>query len=340
MTPVPYAEGNVIRLPDTKQQFDVVKVIAENEWGAPSLPQFLFLRKPVGNPGTLKLEHEVEQDFVRISLHSQHPFTEPPTVIAYEGNSRRSISLIPTDINHYVGVFRPLESFSGTRRLVADAEVNSTKTTALDEFEIYPVSPEKSGSITFDGGKLVINYDSTSVFKTVFLQVQKHQGSEVRYTLLPENTILRGAIRATVTIDQPRQCQGLFFSGLSNGELLDLSPDGTKSTLSGLITRTLGELSVKIDDTPPGISRLSITGASSRRPSFSFRCGDNFSGVEYQELKTYIDDVAVIPEVDGEHHKATYTATRPLERGAHRLTIRIKDKMGNSNVVQRTFSVR
>ncbi len=340
MTPIPYAEGSVIRIPDTKQQFDIVKVIAENAWGTRSLPQFLFVRKPTGGAGTVKLEHQLEADFVRLSLHAQHPFTEPPKVIVYEGASKRSISLTAIDINHYVGTFRPLDTFGGTRRLVADAEVNSTRITALDEFDLYPINPGTSGSLSFDGGKLVIGYDSTSVFKTVFMQVEKHQGLELRYSLLPENTILRGELRATVTADRARPGQGLFFSGLSNGELLDPSTGGATAILSGIITRTLGELSVKIDDTPPGIFRLSINGPSSRRPGFSFRCGDNFSGVEYKELKTYIDDVAVIPEVDGEHHKATYTATRPLERGSHRLTIRIKDKMGNSNVVERKFSVR
>jgi hypothetical protein len=97
---------------------------------------------------------------------------------------------------------------------------------------------------------------------------------------------------------------------------------------------------IKTDDVPPNISRLSIRQASSRRPVISFRYGDNLSGVEYQELKMYIDGVAVIPEVDGEHHKAIYTAARPLERGSHQLTIRIMDRMGNSNVLERTFSVR
>ena len=110
--------------------------------------------------------------------------------------------------------------------------------------------------------------------------------------------------------------------------------------MNGTISQTLGDLAIRSDDTPPNISRLSITRLSSRRPNISFRYGDNFSGVEYHELKTYIDSVAVIPEVDGEHHRATYVAPHPLERGSHRLTIRIQDKMGNTNVTERQFKVR
>lgn len=340
MTPAAYAEGNIIRIPEASHRFDVVKVVAENAWGTRSLPQFLRLRKPNGAAGTIRLEHEVRPDFVRLSVHSQHPFTETPRINVYEGGSKRTILLTAIDIDRYVGAFTPLESFAGTRRLVAEAEVNGNKVTALEEFDLYPIVAGRSGNITLDGGKLVVNYDSSSVFKTVFMQVQKHQDTEPYYTLLPENTVLRGELRVTISTDEPRPNQGLFFSGISGWELLDHSSDGSKRILTGVVTRTLGDLTVKTDETPPNISRLSMRRASSGRPTISFRYGDNLAGVEYQELKMYIDGVAVIPEVDGEHHRATYTATRPLERATHQLTIRMKDKMGNSNSVERQFSVR
>ena len=340
MTPIPYAEGNIIRIPEANQQFDVVKVVAENTWGTRSRPEFLYLHKPNGPTGKIMLDHGVHRNFVRVSVQSHHPFTEPPKVVVYEGESRRTIPMIATDIDSYTGSFKPLESFSGTRRLVADAEVNGTKQSAVDEFELYPVVPGRSGSISVDGGKIVINYDSSSVFKTVFMRVEKDPDRESEYTLLPENTVLKGRLHVAVRIDQPQSNQGLFFSGLGGWEVLDYSLDDTKKVLSGTITQTLGEISVRVDDTPPNISRLSINRTSSRRPVISFRYGDNLSGVEYDQLKMYIDSTVVIPEVDGERHRAKFTATRPLDRGTHQLTVRIKDKMENSSVVERRFSVR
>ena len=340
MTPVPYAEGNIIRVPETNRQFDVVKVIAENTWGTRSRPQFMFVHKPGGPGGRLTLDHEVNRSSVSVSLRSHNPFTEPPTVIVYEGDSRRIVSMAATDIDSYTGSFRPLESFSGTRRLVADVEVNGIRQSAVDEFEIYPIVPGRSGSISADGGKIVIRYDSSSVFKTVFMQIRKDQDRQSDYTLLPENTVLKGELRVSVHIDQPESNQGLFFSGLGGWEVLDYSLDDTRTMLEGTITRTLGEVCIRVDDTPPNISRLSIRRASSGRPEISFRYGDDLSGVEYDKLKMYIDSSVVIPEVDGEHHRARYTATRPLDRGTHQLTIRIKDKMENGSVVERRFSVR
>jgi hypothetical protein len=340
MTPVPYAEGNIIRVPEVNRPFDVVKVVAENAWGTRSRPQFMFIHKPSGPAGNLIFDHEVHRNFISVSLRSHHPFTEPPTVIVYEGDFRRIVPMTATDIDSYTGSFRPLESFSGTRRLVADVEVNGTKQSAVDEFEIYPIVPGRAGSISADGGKIVIRYDSSSVFKTVFMQIRKDPDRQSDYTLLPENTVLKGELHVAVRIDQPESNQGLFFSGLGGWEVLDYSLDDTRKMLSGAITRTLGEVSVRVDDTPPNISRLSISRASSGRPEISFRYGDNFSGVEYDELKMYIDSSVVIPEVDGEHHRAKYTATRPLDRGTHQLTIRIKDRMENGSVVERRFSVR
>ena len=340
MTPVPYAEGNVIRVAEAARSFDVVKVEAENAWGARSLPEFCFLRKPNGPSGSITIEHDIHPDFVRIRLKATGPITAAPIVTVYEGNSKRTINLTATDIDSYAGSFHPMESFAGTRRIAAEAEVNGRTVTSVKEFELYPIVAGASGTITLDGGRCIIRYDSTSVFKTIFMQVERNRDDGPSYSLLPENAVLRGELQVTVTANEPRSGRGLFFSGLGGWELLDGSLNEDKTTFRGSITRTLGEIALRTDETPPTVSRLSISRASAGKPVISFRYGDNLSGVEYKELKTYIDGIAVIPEVDGEHHRVTYKAEHPLERGSHRLTIRMMDKMGNSNRVERQFSIR
>lgn len=340
MTPEGYASGNTISIADARQRYDVVQVVAENTAGSRSLPQYLFFRKPAGPAGTIKVEHDILRDRVIVNVRATRPFTEPPRVVVYEGDSKRTIDLRCQAIDRYTGSFQPLETFAGTRRVVVEGEVNGIVASAIDEFNLYPIPAGKSGTLSIDGGKLLVRYDSTSVFTTLYMQVDKLEDREPEYSLLPENTVLRGELNVTLHVTRPRQGQGLFFSGIGGWELLDKVSDETQTTLSGTITRTLGSIGVRTDDVPPTISRLSISHTSSRKPVISFRFGDNFSGVEYKDLKMYIDNVAVIPEVDGEHHRATYTATQPLERGSHRLTIRIADKMGNSSKVDHQFSVR
>jgi hypothetical protein len=81
-------------------------------------------------------------------------------------------------------------------------------------------------------------------------------------------------------------------------------------------------------------------GGASPKPSISFRFRDNLSGVEYKEVKVYIDGIVVIPEIDGEHRRATAQPPSPLAKGSHRLTIHVSDRMGNRAEVERSIHVR
>jgi len=72
----------------------------------------------------------------------------------------------------------------------------------------------------------------------------------------------------------------------------------------------------------------------------SFRFQDNLAGIEYQQVKLYIDGVMTIPEIDGEHKRVFCIPDTSLERGSHRLSIRLQDKMGNVALFGRTFNVR
>ena len=340
MTPEGYANGNLIDIGYLKERADVVKVVAENAWGTRSLPRFHFIHKPEERNGALFIEREVGSDFVRVIVRASQPITSVPRVFIYEGSDKRTITLRAIDIDEYVGTFRP-SNHMGMRRLVAEAEINGRTVTSNDEFEMFPLRPQHSGTIELDGGNLLLSYDSSSVFKTVLMQMTKHlEDDEVHYTLMPENTVLNKPIRVSVTVNPAKRGQGLFFHGLGDMELLSSSNQGSETRLQGTISRTLGDLSVMVDDTPPHISRLNIARTSSRRPVITFHYGDNLSGVEYNELKMYIDSVVVIPEIDGEHRRAVYQVNDPLERGSHHLTIRITDKMGNTSEVERRFTVR
>ncbi len=106
----------------------------------------------------------------------------------------------------------------------------------------------------------------------------------------------------------------------------------------GKITKTLGDLFLDVDDSPPSVSSLRVS-APSRRPLATFRISDGGSGIEYDDLKMYIDGNVAIPEIDGEHHRVQYQASDSLERGSHLLTIRLKDQAGNSGSVERRFFV-
>jgi hypothetical protein len=206
----------------------------------------------------------------------------------------------------------------------------------------YLLAPGMRGTYRFLDGMATVDFDSTSVFGPMLLSVERNGSSEdAGVTLMPDGAILRTGI--TLTLHPPRltPSSALYFRGRGSGwSLLPGQERTANGDLRARVTRMLGDVTVKDDDTPPSISRLTIAPAGSRKPRIAFRFGDNLSGVEYDELKMYIDGSAVIPEIDGEYHRTVCQVTDPLERGPHQLTIQLKDRMGNTQRLERRFIVR
>jgi hypothetical protein len=170
------------------------------------------------------------------------------------------------------------------------------------------------------------------------MSVEKSDGPDgTVYTLGPELTLLRRGFRVAVR-DTTRQSHRALFS--REGSRWRILGDLAADPFSGKLTRTLGDLAVMSDSIPPVVSRLSIGGLAHRKPVIGFRFSDNLAGVEYEQLKVYIDNHVVIPEIDGERHRASYQAPDPLERGPHTLTIHLMDRMGNLTTVERRFVLR
>jgi hypothetical protein len=106
------------------------------------------------------------------------------------------------------------------------------------------------------------------------------------------------------------------------------------------VSQTLGEVGLFADSLAPTISRVECRQLRSGNTHVSFRFADDFSGIEYRELKAYIDGELCIPEIDGEHHRATYETTTPLSPGSHLLKILVRDKLGNTTEIERQFTTR
>lgn len=340
ITPDPSNAEEGVLIPILRGKYDVVKFVAENSWGTQSSPRIFFLNKPNIPGGSLHFQHHIRRGYVQMTLTSNRMFTATPSVIIYEGTSRRTVPLVAISERSYAGSFHPLESHQGLRRLVAEAEVDGNIVTAHNEFELYPIVPLTSGNISFDDGNLVISSDSASVFQTVLLQIETSPfdgGSS--YTLLPENAVLNKGLSVGVKARSSKERQGLFFRGRGGWDLLATSQNISDGMFRAEITGMLGELSILTDETPPSVTRVRISRTSGGRPTISFGISDNLSGVEYNELKMYIDGGFVIPELDGEHRRASYQVTNQLKRGPHHLTIHVRDKMGNSREVVQRFII-
>ena len=328
-----------LHLTQISEPFDVLKIEATNKSGAVSFPQFYFPKKKALPNASAELKHEVGSDYVRMFLKTSGAFTSAPSITVIEGTTSRKLQPIPSDYNFYTATFRPLESFSGKRTVMAECEVNGRLQTISDEFIVYPILPKKPSQISVDGGKLQIIADSSSVYKPLFLEVQRSFEEESsHYSLLPRHTVMNRGLTVKMRANATQPQQAIFFRR-SRWNLESTRREG--DYLVEKLDRALGDIAVLTDVKPPFISRLAIPSQFKKQPHIiSFRVRDNLSGVEYKELKLYIDDVFAIPEIDGERRRVVHRLAEPLKRGSHTLMIRLKDRVGNASEVRRTFRVR
>lgn len=317
----------------------IVKVTAENAYGSHSGPVILFPEKPTSGLGSVSLRAVCEEGYIRLTVTTTGVFTTVPRATVTGGGRAKEIALTPLDVDSYTGVYVPQDSAGGVLTFGARAEVNGLEKSARGELEVYPIVPGRAGSYSIDGGRLILEYGPTSTFKPLLVRVTRIPGeSGTAYLLEPTHTILRSGIRVSLRSSSPLSGKEALYLVKSSGRTdlreQKILPD---NTLAGTLERTLGQVAIMHDADPPRVSRLAI--GKGRRASFAFSYDDDLSGVDYERFKTYIDGVPVIPEIDGEHHRASYKSGNQLQSGPHQLTIRLSDNQGNVASFERRFVV-
>jgi hypothetical protein len=200
------------------------------------------------------------------------------------------------------------------------------------------VLPGTAGVIAADGGNLLIRYDSLSVLKPLFLRIGKSPGEECPvYTLEPEGAVLGSGLTATIRSGSPDGHRGLFYRSKGSWQFIGSRAEGEAPACTGRVRGTLGELTLLADSIPPSVVQMSVAHHAGPAPEIIVRFRDDRSGVEYDDLKMYIDGNIVIPEIDGRRHRAIYKPAEPLGRGPHQMTMRLTDRIGNSSTTQRPF---
>lgn len=237
-----------------------------------------------------------------------------------------------------------------TERRVAFASIEETKDrlqgqvekgSARDPYDTYPIHPDTAGWIASDSNMIEIVYDSGAVFRPLSLRLKKEQLKKNKiYRLAPRDTLLNKGFR--VFIRRPETLSGpaaLYFRDRRYWELRPTIFDSTTGYFSTALTETLGDIALVEDTKPPTIGHVKIR-TSRRSPTIRYKLYDGRSGIDANEIKMYIDDVFVIPEIDGERWRVSYEADHRFTRGKHTLRIVVKDKMGNTSSLSRSFTIR
>ena len=334
------AEG--VEIPLNSKDYDIVKVIAETKWGSQSPPLIRFKRKPMESARPVYLKTDIQDDFVSFVITATGMFTEQPTLTVQEGNAQQQVTLNAVDLYKYVGSYIPSSLYAGNRTATVRAEINGNPASASDEIELYSIPTRNKGSFTVQSLGVRFSYDSGAVYKPLHMQVSSEEEHRSKvYILEPEDQLINRGIRVSVPIEKDALKEKLALYFRSNGGWIfqTASPDSNGTSFSTTLRTTLGELALMEDSEEPRLGRFRLSPRKGKI-SASFHYFDNLSGVDADEIKMYIDDAIVIPEIDGEHHQVSFVSTKTLAKGKHFLKISVKDRMKNESVLTRTFSVR
>jgi hypothetical protein len=332
---------NII-IPVDLKRYDVFKVVAETKYGLLTAPIFHFIRKPNGGVRPINIGTEIFNDYVKVTATSAGQFTSIPKCTIQENSSQQSIQLQAVDLNKYTGIFTPSDSYVGKRTIRVDGEINGIQTSASDEVTLYSIPTKQAGSFSFDNRNLNISYDSGAVFKPLHMRINKELNHRSTiYTLGPDDVLLNRGITVSLSSNgNPIADHSALYFRSTAGWIFQTSKlDSGRKSFSTTLTRTLGEVAILQDDESPLIGRLRILPRSGK-VFISFRYYDNLSGVDTDEIKMYIDNNMIIPEIDGERRSVWYQADERINRGRHTLSVTIKDRQKNEASVTRAFTVK
>lgn len=329
-------------LPVNTRDYDVLKLIGATVSGSESEPVFTFRDKPKNTGQQAFLTLEPLRHSIRVAVTTNGMFTEAPDLVLTHPGGKQSYPLRAVDVFKYVGEIDPPELAGPSAMVEVKAEVNGQTKSVQQVLPYFMFHPRSAHTYEIGDGELRLSANPGSVFRPLVVDVRaERSGRSTIFSLEPSDVLLRDGITCSLESPTDRQAQnlGLYFRSNRGWVFQTNRPDSGGKTYSTRLTRTLGELALFADETPPTIGRLRVAPRGGR-VAIGFRYYDNLSGVDLDELRMTIDDTLVIPEIDGEHHRIWYEAEQPLGRGKHTLQIRMNDRQGNSMNYERRFTVR
>ncbi len=310
---------------------------AESPW---SCPVCVLLSPVTGRRPTVRIIPELMRWGIRVDLRSDGIIEGDPLLAVEEGTVRRLFPMVATDEHHWWTWFTPLDSVAGRRALVFEGLVDALPVRVVEYLDLYPVLPGRKGTVTFSNGDVRLEYDSLSVYDTLYIEpkvIRSHDAAT--YEFQPEGAVLREGLTVTIRSNTPSAKQAIYRRSGAEWSLLGHQDSTGGNRWSARLTDRLSSVALLVDSVPPVIGTLRCAWRGEKRMLATFRVWDELSGVDYKTLKVYIDGKFVVPEIDGEHRRATVFAPEGLTRGPHQMQVRVQDNTGTPSLLEQRFLV-
>ena len=319
-------------LPIEIRKNSIVKAVAENIYGTKSYPEFVIPASSGQGDPSFRFSKELVRDFMPVTVTTRTLLPMPPLLFASSSNGSRLIPLHQVELYKYVGSHRLAPDDKGTIRITAQLDSTDTQLKLLDEFTLYPVTPENGGTVESGNGEFRITFGQNGVYEPSYFQMKKTADG---YSVTPTSTMLSkgGIAEYRLARSYPGKV-GLFY----NKSIIDWTNPGGKRVLSGKVDQMMGDFTLIEDNIPPEITHLRVL-YSPRKFIVSFGIRDHGAGVEADSIRIMVDDEVLVGEFDPYRRFVFYQEYHPLARGTHTVTVEGSDRMANKAVARRTFTV-
>ncbi|MCX7984788.1 MAG: M23 family metallopeptidase [Bacteroidetes bacterium] len=295
-----------------------------------------FLKKdPLEN--SLRVSVLQQRTYFIVKLHSHLPFTLRPSLWLVTPTRTAYVDLNAETERSYFGTINFLPFESGNITIVASADINGAKNIACTTgVTVVPIDQEKK--------TIVFVRDATFTFPPFAVPTSIHcivDSLYLGYSLKPDILPLTDDVEVEYHVPDSlnRMRIGLFHASVIGNKLLDWRRPEGKKILKGKMRAFLGDIVLRIDETPPKVSFHSI-----RYRNGILRClvrvSDETAGVDPEELRLQIDGMPLIGEYDPYRGLLQFEEEYPLAPGVHIVTITAHDKMGNATYVEEFFTVK
>jgi hypothetical protein len=278
----------------------------------------------------------------------------PRLLVQQIGLPATEVSLWQNRFNEFIGVYQLVPGKDGPLSIEADViDPLGRELTYWEQFEVRTVFPNRGGSITSKDGLCRAVFNSSSVYKNLFLRIENQGPSNDSnydfvgeiYEIAPQDVPLKRS--ATIGIKYPATDQlpdklGIYQVDRSKPGFSGNDIDFQKNTISGNISN-LGSFTLIRDTIPPYIeirhpgNNAQLT---DKKPTLLAAVYDELSGIANElSIVMKLDDMKVIAEFDPDARTIKFEPDDPLSPGQHTISVWAIDNSKNEASVSQKFYI-
>lgn len=286
-------------------------------------------------PDNITLTYKILNDKIKCLLKSNQYNPNKFETYLLEGEKKTIINLKNIDDDNYAGYVEPDANYHGYRKILVVDKTDNKLIKSTDKFFVYPVKKGLSKHFTLSNNKIIVSYNEESVYKDFLLTVDSSIiDNIVIYEFNPKDVPLKNGI--DIKIRNNSRSENIYFK--KNGKWVFQRPAQCNDSgyIKATFNRTLTDVTL-LKDTIPPIIQVQKKIKLPKYSVISFRFKDNLSGVDYNKIKMYINKEVVIPEIDEEKRKITYSFENEVSKKIQVMELEIPDRAGNIQKLTRKF---